>query len=94
MYAVPLMGQQITITRLLRGDAVTAFEVGLCFACTALAALVVYLVTAWIYRGERLAISVEPPLRCAARRTGGAAPPQKKMMPPNEPPHCLASLPR
>lgn len=57
MYAVPLMGQQITITRLMRGDAVTATELGLCFACTAVAGLLVYAVTAAIYRGERLAIS-------------------------------------
>lgn len=57
MYAVPLMGQQITITRLMRGELVTAVQLGLCFACTALAALVIYLVTARIYRGERLAIS-------------------------------------
>jgi sodium transport system permease protein len=57
MYAVPLMGQQITITRLMRGDAVTAEQLGLCFVCTAVAALLVYAVTAVIYRGERLAIS-------------------------------------
>jgi sodium transport system permease protein len=57
MYAIPLMGQQITITRLMRGDAVTIGEIGLCFAATALAALVVYAITAAIYRSERLAIS-------------------------------------
>ncbi|MFI4970341.1 MAG: ABC transporter permease [Lysobacterales bacterium] len=57
MYAVPLMGQHVAITRLLRGDAIAPFQLGLCFACTALAALVVYLVTAQIYRSERLAIS-------------------------------------
>jgi sodium transport system permease protein len=57
MYAVPLMGQQITITRLMRGDAVSAEQLGLCFVCTAAAALLVYAVTAVIYRGERLAIS-------------------------------------
>jgi sodium transport system permease protein len=57
MYAVPLMGQQIVITRLMRGDAVAPGELGLCFACTAAAALVVYALTVTIYRGERLAIS-------------------------------------
>ena len=57
MYAVPLMGQQITITRLIRGDAVLPGELALCFAATAVAALLVILVTARIYRGERLAIS-------------------------------------
>jgi sodium transport system permease protein len=57
MYTVPLMGQQVAITRLLRGDPVLPFQLGLCFACTSLAAVVVYLVTAQIYRSERLAIS-------------------------------------
>ncbi len=57
MYAVPLMGQQITIMRLLRGDPVMPNELALCFAATAVAAVLVYLVTASIYRGERLAIS-------------------------------------
>jgi sodium transport system permease protein len=57
MYAVPLMGQQITITRLMRGDDVAMAELGVCFACTAAAALVVYFLTVAIYRGERLAIS-------------------------------------
>jgi len=57
MYAVPLMGQQITITRLMRGDDVASSELAICFACTALAALVVYPLTVAVYRGERLAIS-------------------------------------
>ena len=57
MYGVPLMGQQIAITRLLRGDPVTTLQFGLCLACTALAAWIMYLVTAHIYRSERLAIS-------------------------------------
>jgi sodium transport system permease protein len=57
MYAVPLMGQQIVITRLMRGDAVSSADLGICFACTAAAALVVYALTVTIYRGERLAIS-------------------------------------
>jgi sodium transport system permease protein len=57
MYAVPLMGQQITITRLMRGDDVTPAQLGLCFVCTAAAALGVYVLTAAVYRGERLAVS-------------------------------------
>ncbi|MEO7756339.1 MAG: ABC transporter permease, partial [Dokdonella sp.] len=57
MYTVPLMGQQVAIMRLLRGDAVAPFQLWLCFACTTLAAILVYLVTARIYRSERLAIS-------------------------------------
>jgi len=57
MYAVPLMGQQITITRLMRGDDVTSGQLALCFVCTAAAALLIYAVTAVVYRGERLAVS-------------------------------------
>ncbi len=57
MYAVPLMGQQITITRLIRGDSVMPNELALCFVSTAFAAVVVYAITASVYRGERLAIS-------------------------------------
>ncbi|HMM67264.1 MAG TPA: ABC transporter permease [Dokdonella sp.] len=57
MYAVPLVGQQVTITRLMRGEVVTSAEIALCFVCTSLAAVLVYFVTARIYQGERLAIS-------------------------------------
>lgn len=57
MYAVPLMGQQIAITRLVRGDVVAPAELLLCFGATAAAAALVYLVTARIYHSERLAIS-------------------------------------
>ena len=57
MYAVPLVGQQVTITRLMRGEIVTSAEVALCFVCTAAAAVIVYFITAHIYKGERLAIS-------------------------------------
>ena len=57
MFAVPLMGQQITLTRFLRGEVVATQSLVLCFVCTTLAALVVYFVTSRIYRSERLAIS-------------------------------------
>jgi len=57
MYAVPLMGQQIALTRFLRGEAVNFTALALCFACTTLAAVLVYLVTTRIYRSEKLAIS-------------------------------------
>ena len=57
MYAVPLMGQQIALTRFLRGEVVSAQALVLCFVCTTLAALVVSFVTSRIYRSERLAIS-------------------------------------
>ncbi|HSM99849.1 MAG TPA: ABC transporter permease [Rudaea sp.] len=57
MYAVPLLGQQVTILRLMRGDPVPDSALLLCFACTAVAALLAALVTARIYHSERLAIS-------------------------------------
>jgi sodium transport system permease protein len=57
MYAVPLMGQQIVITRLLRGEVVPMSGLWTCFASSTLAALLVYLVTAQVYRSEKLAIS-------------------------------------
>lgn len=57
MYAVPLMSQQVIITRLMRGDPVPGSALALSFACTAAAALLAALVTARIYQSERLAIS-------------------------------------
>jgi sodium transport system permease protein len=57
MYAVPLMGQQIAITRLLRGDGVAFEALLLSFFCTSVAALIVYRVTSRIYHSEKLAIS-------------------------------------
>ncbi len=57
MYAVPLVGQQVTITRLMRGEAVSSAEIALCFVSTTIAAVIVYFITARIYNGERLAIS-------------------------------------
>jgi sodium transport system permease protein len=57
MYTVPLMGQQIVITRLLRGDAVAASSMLLSFLCTTLAVAVLCVIAAQIYRSERLAIS-------------------------------------
>lgn len=57
MYAVPLMGQQMTINRLLRGDFVPMAGLVLSFVCTSIAVLVLCAVTVRIYRSERLAIS-------------------------------------
>lgn len=57
MYAVPLMGQQIVITRLMRGDTMPGTALIACVACTALAAAVASAITARIYGSERLAIS-------------------------------------
>jgi sodium transport system permease protein len=57
MYAVPLMGQQIAITRLLRGDNVLPSSMLLSFACTAVAVALLCVIAAQVYRSERLAIS-------------------------------------
>jgi sodium transport system permease protein len=57
MYTVPLMSQQIIVTRLLRGDFVAPSALAVCFACTTLAALLVYALTTRVYYSERLAIS-------------------------------------
>ncbi|HEX5961228.1 MAG TPA: ABC transporter permease [Rhodanobacteraceae bacterium] len=57
MYAVPLLGQQVGITDLLRGVPVSAGEVGLALVCGLAFAVLIGLVTAFVYRSERLAIS-------------------------------------
>ena len=57
MYAVPLMSQQIIVTRLLRGDFVPTSALALCFASTAVVALLLYGVATRVYYSERLAIS-------------------------------------
>lgn len=57
MYAVPLVGQQVTITRLIRAEAVAGADIALCMLGTSVAALLVIAITARIYAGERLAIS-------------------------------------
>ncbi len=58
MYAVPLLGQNLGIMQLLRGDGVSAEQVGLCLAGSMVAAVVAVLATIQLYRSERLAISV------------------------------------
>ncbi|MCW0201166.1 MAG: ABC transporter permease [Rhodanobacter thiooxydans] len=57
MYAVPLLGQNLGIMQLLRGDGVSAAQLGLCLAGSLAAALIALLATAQLYRSERLAIS-------------------------------------
>jgi sodium transport system permease protein len=58
MYAVPLLGQNLGIMQLLRGDGVSAEQLGLCLAGSFAAALLALLATVQLYRSERLAISV------------------------------------
>jgi sodium transport system permease protein len=57
MYAVPLLGQQVGITQLLRGGALTVQQVATCMVSGLVVALLATLVTAQVYRSERLAIS-------------------------------------
>jgi sodium transport system permease protein len=57
MYAMPLLGQSLGIMQLLRGDGVTAQQLGLCLAGSLAAAVIAVLVTVQLYRSERLAIS-------------------------------------
>ncbi|HZY34755.1 MAG TPA: ABC transporter permease [Rhodanobacter sp.] len=57
MYAVPLLGQNLGIMQLLRGDGVTGEQLGLCLAGSLAAALLAVLATIQLYRSEKLAIS-------------------------------------
>lgn len=57
MYDVPLLGQQVGITQLLRGEPLTAAQIFSCVVSGLVVALLAALVTAWVYRSERLAIS-------------------------------------
>jgi sodium transport system permease protein len=58
MYAIPLLGQNLGIMQLLRGDGVSAEQIGLCLLGSLAAALLALLATIQLYRSERLAISV------------------------------------
>ncbi len=57
MYAVPLLGQNLGVMQLLRGDGVTAGQMGLCLAGSTAAAVLAVVATIWLYRSEKLAIS-------------------------------------
>jgi sodium transport system permease protein len=58
MYAVPLLGQNLGIMQLLRGDGISAEQLGLCLAGSFAAGLLAVLATIQLYRSEKLAISV------------------------------------
>lgn len=58
MYAVPLLGQNLGIMQLLRGDGVTTEQMGLCLVGSLVAAAIAVLATIQLYRSEKLAISV------------------------------------
>jgi sodium transport system permease protein len=57
MYALPLVGQQLVISRALRGDSVGLLPELLVISSTALAALLAYLAARRAFRQERLALS-------------------------------------
>ena len=57
MYAVPLLGQQVGVSDMLRGVPVSVGNIGLALVCGFAAAFVLGLVTAVVYRSEKLAIS-------------------------------------
>jgi sodium transport system permease protein len=57
MYMVPLMSQQMTITRLLRGEYVPMSGLAVGFLCTSLGVAILAALTVRVYRSERLAIS-------------------------------------
>ncbi|HET6907301.1 MAG TPA: ABC transporter permease [Rhodanobacteraceae bacterium] len=57
MYAVPLLGQQIGISELLRGRSIGMGDIGIALVCGFAATVIVGLITARIYKTERLAIS-------------------------------------
>ncbi len=57
MYAVPLLGQQLAIMRLLRAETIPGIALGLSALMTLLAALGVFLLARRVYNSERLAIT-------------------------------------
>jgi sodium transport system permease protein len=57
MYAVPLLGQQLGISDLLGGKPVAGSDIGLALVCGFAFAAVLGIITVWVYRSERLAIS-------------------------------------
>ena len=57
MYAVPLLGQQLAIMRLLRAEPVPALALALSALVTLLAAVALFVLTRRIYNTERLAIA-------------------------------------
>jgi sodium transport system permease protein len=57
MYAIPLIGQQLTMLRLLRGEAVTVLPPLLCALVTIAAAIAAFQLARRIYDSERLAVN-------------------------------------
>jgi sodium transport system permease protein len=57
MFDVPLLGQQVGIMKLLRGEGVGPMQIAHCVVIGLAVALLAMIVTAWVYRSERLAVS-------------------------------------
>ncbi len=57
MYLVPLLGQQLGIMTLVRGDVLSPQSIAASLLGTSVTAALAWLATAWVYRSERLAIS-------------------------------------
>jgi sodium transport system permease protein len=57
MYAVPLLGQQLGIMRLLRGETPGALDIVVCLLGSLLAAVLAFAVSLRVYASERLAVS-------------------------------------
>ena len=57
MYATPLLAQQVGISQLLRGEPLTTMQISTCLVSGLAVAILATLVTASVYRSERLAIS-------------------------------------
>jgi sodium transport system permease protein len=57
MYSLPLIGQQLTMLRVLRGELVSALPLALCTLDTVLATIAIFLFARRIYESERLAVN-------------------------------------
>jgi sodium transport system permease protein len=57
MYSIPLIGQQLTLMRLLRGESIAAAPLILSTVMTIVALVALFIVAQRIYQSERLAIN-------------------------------------
>jgi len=57
MYAVPLLGQQLAIMELLRGEVVQPAQMSVSLFVTSIAVVVAFMYTARVYKTERLGVS-------------------------------------
>jgi len=57
MFNVPLLGQQVGIMKLLRGEGVGSMQMAHCVVIGLAVAFVAMIMTGWVYRSERLAVS-------------------------------------